>query len=1064
MEYKKITQEQHVLLRSEIYLGSKTIEKKMEWIMENDKLVEKEIEYSDSFIQLFKEILGNSCDNVYRSRQFDVKPTFIKIYADVETGIISICNDGLTIPVEKSNDENGWIPEMIFSQLLSSSNYNDCENRETVGKNGIGCKAVNITSSLFKIECVDTKNQKKYTQSWENNMTIRREPKISSKKCKNGFTKISWLPDANFFKLSLTNDLVGLFKKIACQTSMYCKVRVYFNDELLKIHDFKDYIQLFPNVSDFVYINTPDSEVLVQISKDDFSSSSFVNGIETKLNGVHVDVWYDAILKEVVSKYKNITIKDVKNIFKIHVCCRLSNPEFTSQSKDKLSFPKPKVIIKPSQIKNILNLNGLVEYIEYVGKTKENGYLKNIEKKTKTFKKIEGYDPANFKGSKKSKQCCLILSEGLSAKTFAVKGIKQSLFGLSGRDYFGILPLRGCLLNVRNASALQTSKNSEITNLIHILGLKIGVDYTNDVNFNTLNYGKVMLLCDSDNDGSHITGLILNFFNFMFPSLMKRNDFLFGMMTPIISAVENKKTKRFYSINEVNNYRKNHVLSNEKYLKGLGSSTDADIKEGFGKRCIQYIHTNDTDGEFVKIFDNKFSNERKEWLNTFNNSDLNLDFTKPVVDCSMEKFLNIEMIKFSIDDCKRNLPNIYDGFKEGQRKIFYASRLKGDASLKVSQLSGFVSEKTLYHHGEQCLNDTIIKMAQRFVGTNNFPLMENNGQFGSRINFKDNASARYIFTKLEKSSFDVFLKKDDDVLEYRMEEGVKIEPEYYMPIIPMILCNGIKSIGTGWSCTIPCFNPKEIVENIIGYLDGKEMKELKPFYKGFLGKIEEIQKGKYKTVGCFEKIKNKVYKITEIPIGVSIDGYKERLEDLLEKKQIKKLKNYSDEVKIHFEVELFHDDFDVELFKLSSLLHTTNMVVIDENNNICKMNTVSDIMTKFCKKRLDYYKKRTLCMIQKYTLEYKTSVNKLRFLECILQNHDILFMNDVDVALIFKSKGIENGDYLLSNTSIKAITKNSIDKLKKNIMDVENYIKYLEKCDCKTIYLEELNQLNKYFY
>ena len=179
-------------------------------------------------------------------------------------------------------------------------------------------------------------------------------------------------------------------------------------------------------------------------------------------------------------------------------------------------------------------------------------------------------------------------------------------------------------------------------------------------------------------------------------------------------------------------------------------------------------------------------------------------------------FIDKELILFSRYDNTRSSPCVIDGFKPSQRKVLYgAFKRKLTSEIKVIQFSGYVSEHTAYHHGEASLNGTIISMAQDFVGSNNVNLLVPSGQFGSRLlGGKDAASPRYIYTYLSPITRLIFKEEDDALCRYLVDEGQRIEPDYYLPIIPMVLVNGSEGIGTGYSTTIPNYNPVDIVNYI----------------------------------------------------------------------------------------------------------------------------------------------------------------------------------------------------------------------------------------------------------
>ena len=305
-----------------------------------------------------------------------------------------------------------------------------------------------------------------------------------------------------------------------------------------------------------------------------------MNGIQTIDGGVHVDVWSEAIFRpllEAVNKGVKkgstpIGLKEIKPYFQLFLKSTVINPSFNSQEKSKLVSPAPSVPeILPKHINAILKW-GIASKIKDLIKGKEMVALKKTEKKSRGFVKIDGYDPANFACGKNSEECSLILTEGLSSKTFGVLGLQEGVFGKKGRDYIGIFPLKGKVLNVRNSSVSQISGNKEIGNLIKILNLRFGIDYTKDEEFKTLSYGRIIGLVDQDFDGIHIMSLIANMIHKLFPSLFERKEqFLTCMLTPIIRIYDKKTELMFYTIQEYKDYAQKHTIKGEiKYLKEIG--------------------------------------------------------------------------------------------------------------------------------------------------------------------------------------------------------------------------------------------------------------------------------------------------------------------------------------------------------------------------------------------------------------------------------------------------------------------------------------------------------------
>lgn len=1117
LTYTKLGQREHVLKRPDTYVGSirpTTVETYVA-DLSFDRIYKKEITYIPALHRIFVEVLSNVIDNKWRSEEHSVECNKIKIAYNSDKMMFSITNDGLCPFVEKHSTEDIYIPELIFGTLLTSSNYDDEEERMTSGRNGIGVKAVNIFSSYFEIKIIDSINQKEYTQVWEKNMSERHPPKIKSTSLKNSYTTVSWIPDFNYFKIEgYSEDMLNLYTKYILDMAMITKLPIYYNDSKIHIKTLLDYSKLYlPNeereeFKEFCFIKTKDSEVVIQTSeKKDSGCISFVNGVNTIRGGVHVDEWYESILRPLVNKINNpkrpqINISHLKSYFRMYVVCMLKNPEFDTQSKEFLTAPKKlDTSVLPKHTNSILKWSFREKIEEYI-KSKELSLLKDKEKKTKSYKAIPGFDPANNAGGKNSSECTLILCEGTSAKTYAVTGIPHGIdFGdgkgvKEGRDWFGIYPLRGKLLNTRNANVTQISKNKEITELVQILGIKHGEDYSSEEKFKTLNYGRLMIMTDQDVDGAHIRGLIINFIDSLFPSLLDRN-FILSMQTPIVRMFFKSSQLLFYNIKDYKKAKDLHTKKSTKfdikYYKGLGTSNDKEIAETFGKKLILYNKTDKSCETINKAFHSKLTDERKEWMREYDpeKEPEKEKINDVLTGISFEDFIDHELIEFSIDDCKRNIPNLMDGLKESQRKVLYACFLKNlkwnSKTLKVAQLAGYVSEKTSYHHGEQCLFDTITRMACSFVDSNNIPLLFDDGQFGSRTYLgKDAANARYIFTKLNYLTRLIFKDSDDGLLDYLEDDGVSIEPRYFVPIIPMILVNGCEAIGTGWSSSIPEYNPLDIIERVKDWIKKKgyennlfdssdgitisEIEELVPYYRNFKGSIEKFTDDKYFCYGNYKQDK-KEFEIDEIPIGYSLEKYKEILESFVEDGEIKGLKNYSTKNKPLFKFTSTNK-FDHKKLKLVTTISTTNMVLFTEKGKIKKYSCPEEILNEFCKVRYHYYILRKQKLIKEIEKDLLISKNKRRFLKEVMSKELIIDNRDtVELIEELESKGYygyidsedtdetkSNYNYLL-RMHIRSFTKQKIEELEKTITTLEKELQILKSTSESEMWVNDLDIL-----
>lgn len=371
-------------------------------------------------------------------------------------------------------------------------------------------------------------------------------------------------------------------------------------------------------------------------------------------------------------------------------------------------------------------------------------------------------------------------------------------------------------------------------------------------------------------------------------------------------------------------------------------------------------------------FSKKKADERKEWLRLYKPG----TFLDHGVDkISYPEFVNKELILFSMADNIRSIPSMVDGLKPGQRKILFACFKRNlKKQLKVSELAGYVSEQTAYHHGEQSLQGAIINMAQTFVGTNNLNLLEPEGSFGTRLDGgKDAASPRYIFTLLSPFARKLFPAMDDPLLTYNLDDDKKIEPLWYAPVVPLVLINGADGIGTGWSTTIPNYNPEDVVDNIRRLMRNEELETMVPWYRNWTGAVEKLSDDKYKFTGTVKQIDDVTCEVTELPVKMWTQEFKEKLEEIIKGEKspsfIKDYVDYNSPHKVHFiitfESAKHMQDAVAEglenKFKLSKTIATTNLVAFDPEGRINKYNTVNDILKEFYFIRLKLYSERKVC-------------------------------------------------------------------------------------------------------
>ena len=944
-----------------------------------------------------------------------------------ENNKISVYNNGKGIPIVEHKDEKMFVPSLIFGHLLTSSNYNDNEKKVTGGRNGYGAKLCNIFSKEFIVETSSKADKKSFKQVWKDNMGSTQDAVIKDSKG-DDFTKITFRPDLSKFKMtSLDKDIVALFTRRAYDVAGSTKgVKVYLNGSRLSIKSFKDYVDFYLKGKTnetgedlkcaFEDVN-PRWQVAVALSDKGFQQISFVNSIATTKGGRHVDHVADQLIAKLAEAVKkknkagvNIKPHQLRNHIWVFVNCLIENPTFDSQTKETMTLQPKSFGSKCSPSDKFFNealklgiVESIMSWVQFKAQQELN--KKCSSRKHTKVNDIPKLDDANEAGGKNSKDCTLILTEGDSAKTLVVAG-----FGVIGRDKYGVFPLRGKLLNVREATHKQIMENAEINHIIKIMGLQYKKKYETEEDLKTLRYGKLMIMTDQDQDGSHIKGLLINFIHHNWPSLLKL-PFLEEFITPIVRVSKGKNVISFYSLPEFEEWKKETRDAHTwkvKYYKGLGTSTSNEAKEYFSnlaRHRITFNYKGPEDDESVELaFSKKMVESRKDWLlasmeEKKRRRELGLPdvylYEKNTKSVSYHDFVNKELVLFSNLDNERSIPSLVDGLKPGQRKIMFTcfkKNLKNE--MKVAQLAGAVGELSAYHHGEASLVSTIVNLAQNFVGSNNINLLLPLGQFGTRLQGgKDSASARYIFTKLSPLARKIFSTLDDPLLNYLYDDNQKVEPEYYVPIIPMVLVNGSEGIGTGWSTKIPNFNPRDLVNNLKRMINNEEPLPMKPWFKGYQGVIEQVNPHKYVTNGEAAIIDDGKMEITELPIRIWTQTYKENvLIPMLEgsDKQpatISDFREYHTDSTVRFLITMPQNNLSKaeeqgihKVFKLQTTFSTTFMVLFDAQGCIKKYESAEDILKEFFQIRIECYRKRKAYLEGMLSAEALKLMNQARFI------------------------------------------------------------------------------------
>ncbi len=1046
-QYRRLSHRDHILELPDTYIGSVETHEEHRWVFDSEakKMVHRKVNFNPGFYKLFDEIVVNARDALIRSQtekgKQPVKHISIQIeQEEAQPFTIVVENDGDGIPVVEHSEYKVWVPELIFGHLLTSGNYNKEEEKIVGGKNGYGAKLANIFSKSFTVETRDPKVGLKYTQTWSDHMSTCSKPSVVKDKAAKGFVRITFTPDLSRFTGLDLEEMKSVLQTRTMELAALAgkEVKVSWNGEPIGTNTFEKFTHLFvKDEASIAYEKCSERwEVAAVLTRTLFEDEdthderhvSFANGVNTKKGGKHVETVSKHILGDFceLAKKKKVDVKpsQLKDSVLFFVNATIVNPSFDSQTKEYLTTPANKFgsqfKCSPKFAETLIKM-GLLEEAQSILDAKAAKDAKKTDgAKKKTIRGIPKLEDALWAGTAQSSQCTLILTEGDSAATSAISGLK-----IVGRETWGVFPLKGKMLNVKDISQIKFNQNEELTAIKKILGLEQGKKYQS---VKDLRYGRVMVMADQDLDGAHIKGLLMNLFHTEWPTLMKIG-FICSLMTPLLKATKRNETLSFYSQPEFEAWKEAQGEEGLKgwklkYYKGLGTSTPAEAREWFQHlHEIKYKWDEATDESVSLAFSKKRADDRKTWLSTYDAK--RMAKTEKDGSLGFSRFIHDELIHFSNADNLRSLPHLMDGLKPSQRKILFGCLKRGlKSEIRVAQLAGYVSEHAAYHHGEASLNSTIVGMAQTFVGSNNINLLVPIGQFGSRLlGGKDSASPRYIHTHLEPIVESLFRKEDTSILEYQEDDGLTVEPETYLPVVPLLAINGCVGIGTGFSTDIPPHHPMTVVTMLRDRLMGKratlEGLTVQPWWFGFKGPILPsgdawITKGLYTMDDA-----KKTVTITELPVGTWTKDYKVFLDTLAGgdgqaalhtngKPILKSFDDLYDDDTVRFVLYMepdYYEDIKADInefekrFKLTTTWRLSNMTCFNNEMQIVKYSCIGDMMEAFFGPRLEAYEQRRQNEMGRLEREALEADAKARFLRAVLEG-DIELRKATDEEIV----------------------------------------------------------------
>ena len=1180
--YQKLTHREHVLNIPDTYIGSATRKPRTEKIIflnEQGAFSSKNLtlDWPEGAERTYLEILYNAADNAKRSYERNIDPGFIDIKMNETT--ITITNSGLVIPIGiMPGSDNTYVPESIFGELLTSSNYDQGKEKSVSGRNGYGAKITNVFSKYFSVSIYNPEYKKSYFQYWQENMGIRTEPVIQDYTGNMPQVQVEFMldfprfgyagPDARY-----PQEVFYLYMTLAANISFTCKIPVVFNDIKLDFSNICDYAKVMYNIDnndDFIIHYEWPAEVLeknlvkkhkngsqhadkvlptVELcllnTPNEGDNISFANNIYTRDGGVHVNEAIHKISDELIKSInekseKKINITSVKKHVTLILSCHLINTTWNAQSKTKLEKPIPKITFDPKEIKKFTTW-GLVDKIyDEIDEKRAKGKKLKQDKKLKDANFVKNNSGKNF-------ECTLFITEGDSAKSYIEYGIGEIP---GGWDTTGILPLRGVILNVSNASRRRYDASQVIGILKNALGLQDGINYSQKENFVKLRYGRVVVLTDADDDGKHILGLVLLFFHKYFKELINIG-YVCHLRTPIIRVGD----KDFISKKQYDDWlaaNPNSKIS-PKYCKGLGSSKEKEIiRDCKNAKYVTFYEDEQADKYFDIVFNKEFADQRKVWLATFSKY-LGIEEIQTL---PVSSFLYYEVIDHSLTNLRRAIPG-FDGLKVSQRKIIWGSMLKWGKKaskeyIKTAQLAANIAENTGYHHGEGSLSTALSYMTMDFCGANNMPYFQGDGNFGTRAqNGKNFSSPRYTTLRPNWWWPLIYKEEDNDILNILQDEGQDIEPSCLLPIIPMGLINGCNGIATGYSTFIPNYKPSDICYWFYRKLRMKierdlQLEEIKltPWYRYYSGVLvvkegknvvsvgynrnlaipDELYKEIYssenvmkelqnveenvenvdldnsdldrgeteevnniilenkddeintdksklslKTFGSFTQLPDNRIIITELPVGRSKEDYEDYLKELRETNIIKQESDKSTNAgQICFEIMGFEGKPDHKKLKLIRTFGISNITFLTEDNHPKVYRNVYDYLEDFYNWRIGYYQIRKNNIIKKLTDKINLFNEKIRFIRAVIDGTIKGYIQGETIIVMRQSKNViyQQMDYmklshdLLVKTNLSHCTEEEIEKLMKEISELENERNILNQKTSEMIWLEDILYFN----
>ena len=590
-KYKELSEREHILLRPGMWVGSIKEEEKTMFLYDShsETMEIREIKYTPAMLKVVDEVISNSCDEFRRKDNLGLTDIWVTLSDD---GWITIKDNG-GIPVVKHKEAGIYVPEFIFGRLRTSSNYDDTEDRNVIGTNGVGSALCNVFSKQFIIETCDKKH--KFYRSWSDNMGVVGDD-LKVEKSDQHYTKTTFLLDYKRFdnQECFNLDFVDIIEKRcidAAAANIGLTVHFEYKDgedskkSKWKFKKFDEYIDLYSNFVDIQEgIKFEDSQKAVWVYPSGNINIGFVNGAECS-KGTHIKAVRNEINNKIIEfmeKKHKIELKSsvgVDNKYSMFMNIDVSNPAYSSQTKEELTtsaelfsreygyIPCPDKFLNAITKSEIINI--VLDWYQQKSEAEDLAKIRKLNKEA--GKKLLRSDKFINCTSRNRSEKELWIFEGDSAKA----GFRVSRNPITQAAYI----MRGVPLNTYGMSAVQVMKNQVFSDIINIMNLKWGEKNSKE----TLNFNRIVISSDADADGHHIAGLLMQFCNH-FPELFEQG-IICRSISPIIIAEKGKDHRSYFTLKEYKKDEKSLKGLKIKYIKGLGT-----LEGGYYRDMMQNPH------------------------------------------------------------------------------------------------------------------------------------------------------------------------------------------------------------------------------------------------------------------------------------------------------------------------------------------------------------------------------------------------------------------------------------------------------------------------------------------